>query len=59
MLYIPALIMLTYMLLGKKGGMVMAGLTLIHLALFYYFNWNTSWVNYDLLRNDPKIIDFI
>jgi PAS domain S-box-containing protein len=57
MLYIPALILLSYMLLGKKGGMAMAGLTLFHLALFYYLNTNTSLVNYDLLRNDPGTID--
>ena len=58
MMYIPAIILLAYMLIGKKGGMVMACLALFHLALFYYINRNTSWVNYDLLGNDPSIIDF-
>jgi PAS domain S-box-containing protein len=58
MMYIPALILLAYMLTGKKGGMVMAAMALFHLSLFYYINRNTAWVNYDLLGNDPKIIDF-
>jgi PAS domain S-box-containing protein len=58
MLYIPALLLLSYMLLGKQGGMIMAALAVLHLSFFYFVNRNTDWINYDLLGNDSRIIDF-
>lgn len=58
MLYIAPLILLSYMLLGRNGGLLMAGIAILHISYFYYVTSYTSWINYDLLDNKESIINF-
>ncbi len=58
MLYIAPLILLSYMLLGRRGGLLMAGIAICHAAYFYWVSSNTKWITYDLLGNDEAVVNF-
>ncbi|MCX6350885.1 MAG: ATP-binding protein [Bacteroidetes bacterium] len=45
MLYYCVLALISYMLLGKKGGIMMSALLSINLIYFYYVTENTNWVS--------------
>lgn len=55
--YFAAVILITYMLLGKKGGKVMAGFSIIHVVYFYFVSRNTDWVDYSIIGNSEDMID--
>jgi signal transduction histidine kinase len=55
--YMAAVILTTFMLLGKNGGRLMTGLTIIHVIYFYIIGLYTSWVDYSLIGPDPRLVD--
>jgi signal transduction histidine kinase len=57
MSYLAAIILTAFILLGKKGGKVMAGISIIHVIYFYFITLYTGWVNYSLIGTDPGLID--
>lgn len=57
MFYLAGLILTAYMLLGNKGGKVMAVISICHITYFYFVNRNTGWVSYDLIGSEPELID--
>ena len=58
MFYLAALILAAYMLQGKKGGKVMAGISIIHIVYFYVISIYTDWTSYAYIGTDPRMIDF-
>ena len=57
MFYLAALILAAYMMLGKTGGKVMAGFSIIHIVYFYFAGIYTDWVSYSFIGTDPRMID--
>ncbi|MES1198052.1 MAG: ATP-binding protein [Chitinophagaceae bacterium] len=57
MFYLAALILAAYMLLGKTGGKVMAGISIIHIVYFYFLSIYTDWTDYSNIGTEPGLID--
>lgn len=57
MFYLAGLILTAYMLLGNQGGKLMAVISIMHIAYFYWVNRNTNWVTYDLVGAEAELID--
>lgn len=57
MFYLAGIILTAYMLLGNKGGKLMAILSVFHITWFYFVNRNTHWVSYELIGDDASLID--
>lgn len=55
--YFSAIILIAYMLLGSRGGKVMAIISLLHVIYFYLISTYTSWTDYSLIGKDPYLID--
>lgn len=55
--YMAAVILTTFMLLGKKGGIFMTGITVLHVVYFYLIGAYTQWVDYSLIGADPRLVD--
>ncbi len=55
--YFAVFILSAYMLLGKRAGKLMAGFAILHLVYFYIITTQTNWVNYDLVGNDPWLVN--
>lgn len=57
MFYLAGIILIAYMLLGNKGGKLMAVFSIIHIAYFFYVNRYTNWVSYEFIGNSDFLID--
>jgi signal transduction histidine kinase len=57
MCYLAAIILTAFILLGRKGGKVMAGVSVIHVIYFYLISVYTGWANYSLIGTEPGLID--
>lgn len=57
MFYLAGIILIAYMLLGNKGGKLMAALSIFHIGYFYYVNRYTDWVSYDFIGDSDFLID--
>jgi signal transduction histidine kinase len=57
-LYLADLILVTYMLLGIKGGVLVTALSILHLAYFYFISLYTNWISYLLVGDNPNLIYF-
>ncbi len=57
MLYLGAIILTTFMLLGNKAGKVFTVLSFIHLIYFYFITENTDWISNILIGDDKMMID--
>lgn len=57
MFYLAGIILIAYMLLGNKGGKLMAALSILHIAYFFYVNRYTNWVSYDFIGDSDFLID--
>ena len=57
MFYLATMILTAYMLLGKRSGEIMAGISIVNLIYFYFVSLNTNWVNYSLIGTEPGMID--
>ncbi len=57
MFYLAGLLLTAYMLLGNKGGKLMAVFSILHITYFYFVNRYTDWVNYALIGDEPQLID--
>ena len=55
--YLAVLILTGYMLLGNKGGKIMAAFSVLHIVYFYIVTTQTDWVTYDLVGDKPGLID--
>jgi signal transduction histidine kinase len=55
--YSAAIILIAYMLLGKAGGKIMAGISIVHVIYFYFVSIYTHWTDYSLIGTDPHLID--
>lgn len=58
MLYLASIILIAYMLLGKKGGLVMAGACVVHMIYFYILSTYTNWTDYSLIGKGNGAIEF-
>jgi signal transduction histidine kinase len=57
MFYLGALVLCGFMLLGSKGGKLIAYLSIAHLIYFYLITENTNWVTNILVGSDDKLLD--
>lgn len=57
MFYLGALVLCGFMLLGSKGGKLIAYLSVAHLIYFYFITENTSWVTNILVGSDDKLLN--
>lgn len=57
MFYLAGIILIAYMLLGNKGGKLMAALSILHIGYFYYVSRYTNWVSYDFIGESDFLID--
>jgi len=57
MFYLAGLILAGYMLIGNKGGKILALLSIIHIVYFFIVNQYTNWTSYDLIGTEPQLID--
>jgi len=57
MFYLGAIILIAFMLLGSKGGKVIALVCVVHLFYFYYITENTSWVTNILVGGSENLLD--
>lgn len=57
MFYLAAVILIAYMLLGKKGGQIMAGVSIVHVVYFYFVSTYTDWVDYSIIGDGAAMID--
>jgi signal transduction histidine kinase len=55
-LYLAALILAAYMLLGINGGIVMTALSILHLTYFYFASLYTNWISDTFMGNNLKLI---
>lgn len=55
-MYICAIIMTAFMLLGTKGGKWFTVLGIISVVFLFYASEYTSWTTYDLFKNDIHLI---
>jgi len=45
------------MLLGKNGGQIMAGISVVHVVYFYFAGVYTNWIDYSLLGTGAHMIE--
>jgi signal transduction histidine kinase len=57
MFYLGALVLCGFMLLGSKGGKLIAYLSIAHLIYFYFITEHTNWVANILVGSDDKLLD--
>ncbi len=57
MFYLGALVLCGFMLLGSKGGKLIAYLSIVHLIYFYFITEHTNWVTNILVGSDDKLLD--
>lgn len=57
MFYLAGIILIAYMLLGNKGGKLMAVLSIIHISYFFYVSRHTNWISYKLIGESSYLID--
>ncbi len=57
MFYLAGIILIAYMLLGNKGGKLMAALSIVHIGFFFYANRYTNWISYDFIGDSDFLID--
>jgi signal transduction histidine kinase len=57
MFYLGAIVLIAFMLLGSKGGKVIAFLCVLHLAYFYLITRNTTWVTNILVGESESLLD--
>jgi PAS domain S-box-containing protein len=57
MFYLAGLLLAAYMLIGNKGGKLVAVLSVIHIVYFYFVARYTTWSSYELIGSDPALID--
>ena len=55
--YLASIILTAYILVGKRGGVIMAGISIVNVIYFYFVSLNTNWVNYSLIGTEPGMID--
>ncbi|MEO5569920.1 MAG: ATP-binding protein [Bacteroidia bacterium] len=55
--YFAGLILAGYMLIGNKGGKILAALSVMHIVYFYIIDQYTNWTSYDLIGTEPNLID--
>jgi len=55
--YLAAIILTAYILLGKRGGKIMAGVSILNVIYFYFVSLYTNWVDYSLIGTEPGMID--
>src|SRR5204863_6415801 len=57
MFYLGALVLCGFMLLGSKGGKLIAYLSVLHIVYFYLITENTNWVTNILVGSGDKLLD--
>lgn len=55
--YLFDLILIAFMLLGKNGGQIMAGISVVHVVYFYFAGVYTNWIDYSLLGTGAHMIE--
>ena len=55
--YFPAIILYAYMLLGRKGGMMITALILTHIIYLYIISSYTDWASFEMFSNNVKLIN--
>ncbi|MBK5285409.1 MAG: GHKL domain-containing protein [Bacteroidia bacterium] len=55
--YLGAIILIAFMLLGSKGGKIIALVCVLHLLFFYYITENTRWVTNILVGGSENLLD--
>lgn len=57
MFYLGALVLGAFMLLGSRGGKLIAFLSVLHIIYFFFITENTNWVTNILVGADDKQLD--
>ena len=57
MFYLAGLILAAYMLIGNKGGKILAALSIIHIVYFFIIDQYSDWSTYELIGNEDQLID--
>jgi signal transduction histidine kinase len=57
MFYLGAIILIAFMLLGSKGGKIIAFLCVLHLVYFYFITRHTTWVTNILVGQSESLLD--
>lgn len=55
--YILCIILYSYMLLGKSGGMAATLYGILHVIYFFLVEEYTTWADYSLIKNDAHLIN--
>jgi signal transduction histidine kinase len=55
--YLASIVLMSYILLGKRMGMMMAVISILHVIYFYLVSTNTNWTDYSLIGSEPGLID--
>ncbi|HLG34548.1 MAG TPA: ATP-binding protein [Bacteroidia bacterium] len=57
MFYLGAIVLCAFMLLGSKGGKIVALICVLDIAYFYYITANTDWVSNILIGEGDELLD--
>lgn len=55
--YLAAIILMSYILMGRKSGVIVGLIGVVHVIYFYLISTYTTWTDYSLIGTDPALID--
>jgi len=55
--FFMAVVMYAFMLLGRKGGLLITSIVVIHVIYLFIISSYTDWTSFDLFSNDEKLIN--
>jgi len=55
--FFMAVVLYSFMLLGRKGGILITGIVVIHVVYLYIISTYTNWTSFDLFSNDEQLIN--
>lgn len=55
--YLSSLILIAFLMLGRRGGVIMSLLSLGHIVYFYFISTYTNWIDYSLIGEEAALID--
>jgi hypothetical protein len=55
--YLSTVVLSAFILLGSRGGKIMAGLSIAHLIYFYFLTEYTDWVTYEFVGKGETLLN--
>jgi len=55
--YFPAIILYSYLLLGRKGGMIITALILLHIIYLFIISTYTNWISFEMFSDNTNLIN--